>query len=96
MVTYSFPHLLLSNLQQGEGESRPRSSRLDVRSWHRERGVLKGPALVRVERDNDKAFPLPPGLDTIERELERIVKDLLSSFVLIENYPRCMMQIIVR
>ena len=36
------------------------------------------------------------GLDAIEREFERIVKDSLSSFVLIENYPRCMMQIIVR
>ena len=43
-----------------------------------------------------KLFPMPPGLDAIERELERIMKDLLSSFVLLENYPRCMMQIIVR
>ena len=43
-----------------------------------------------------KSFPLPPGLDAIERELEHIVKDSLSSFVLLENYPRCMIQIIVR
>jgi len=43
-----------------------------------------------------KSFPLPPGLDAIKREWERIVKDLLSSFVLLENYPRCVMQIIVR
>ncbi len=43
-----------------------------------------------------KSFPLPPGLDTIERELERIVKDSLSFFVLLENYPRCMIQVIVR
>jgi hypothetical protein len=44
------------------------------------------------------SFPLPPGLDAIERKLERIVKDSLSSFVfvLLENYPRCTMQIIVR
>jgi hypothetical protein len=41
-------------------------------------------------------FPLPPGLDEIEHELERIVKDSLSSFVLLKNYPRCTMQIIVR
>jgi hypothetical protein len=43
-----------------------------------------------------KSFPLPPGLDAIERELECIVKDSLSSFVLLKNYPRCMIQIIVR
>jgi hypothetical protein len=43
-----------------------------------------------------KSFPLPPGLDAIERELEHIVKDSLSSFILLENYPRCMIQIIVR
>jgi hypothetical protein len=43
-----------------------------------------------------KSFPLPPGLDAIERKLESNVKDSLSSFVLLENYPRCMMQIIVR
>jgi hypothetical protein len=43
-----------------------------------------------------KSFLLPPGLDAIERELERIVKDLLSSFVLLKNYPRCMIQVIVR
>ena len=34
-----------------------------------------------------KLLPLPPGLDAIKCELERIVKDLLSSFVLLENYP---------
>jgi hypothetical protein len=34
-----------------------------------------------------KLLPLPPGLDAIECELERIMKDLLSSFVLLENYP---------
>jgi hypothetical protein len=28
--------------------------------------------------------------------LERIVKDSLSSFILLENYPRCMIQVIVR
>jgi hypothetical protein len=43
-----------------------------------------------------KSFPLPPGLDAIERELEHIVKDSLSSFVLLKNYPRCMIQVIVR
>jgi hypothetical protein len=32
-----------------------------------------------------KSFPLPPGLDAIERELERIVKDSLSSFILLKN-----------
>jgi hypothetical protein len=34
-----------------------------------------------------KLLPLPPGLDAIECELERIVKDSLSSFVLLKNYP---------
>ncbi len=34
-----------------------------------------------------KLLPLPLGLDAIECKLERIVKDLLSSFVLLENYP---------
>jgi hypothetical protein len=34
-----------------------------------------------------KLLPLPLGLDTIECKLERIVKDSLSSFVLLENYP---------
>jgi hypothetical protein len=43
-----------------------------------------------------KLFPLPPGLDAIECELECIVKDLLSSFVLLKNYPRCMIQVMVR
>ncbi len=43
-----------------------------------------------------KLFPLPPGLDAIKRKLERIVKDSLSSFVLLKNYPRCMIQVIVR
>jgi hypothetical protein len=32
-------------------------------------------------------LPLPPGLDANECELECIVKDSLSSFVLLENYP---------
>ncbi len=34
-----------------------------------------------------KLLPLPPGLDAIKCESERIMKDLLSSFVLLENYP---------
>ncbi len=34
-----------------------------------------------------KLLPLPLGLDAIECELERIVKDLLSSFDLLKNYP---------
>ncbi len=34
-----------------------------------------------------KSLPLPPGLDAIECELERIVKDSLSSFVLFKKSP---------
>ncbi len=34
-----------------------------------------------------KLLPLPPGLDAIECELECIVKDSLSSFVLFKNSP---------
>ncbi|KAL3807038.1 hypothetical protein ACHAXA_010425 [Cyclostephanos tholiformis] len=40
--------------------------------------------------------PLPPGLGATERELERFVKDALSHCVLLESYPRCVIQVIVQ
>ncbi len=40
-----------------------------------------------TNRTTTKLLPLSLGLDAIECELERIVKDLLSSFVLLKNYP---------
>ncbi len=78
----------------------PRSSRLDrydrsVVSVAFSRGLLLGgggggggevDANV-TNTTTTKLLPLPPGLDAIECELERIMKDLLSSFVLLENYP---------
>jgi hypothetical protein len=43
-----------------------------------------------------KLFSLPLGLGAIECKSECIVKDSLSSFVLLKNYPRCIIQVIVR
>ncbi len=79
----------------------PRSSRLDrynrsVMSVAFSRGLLlsggggEGGGKEDANATNTtmtKLLPLPPGLDTIECKLERIVKDLLSSFVLLKNYP---------
>lgn len=42
------------------------------------------------------ALPMPPGLGATERELERFVRDSLSSCILLENYPRCVIQVIVQ
>jgi len=39
------------------------------------------------------ALPMPPGLGATERELERFVRDSLSSCILLENYPRCVIQV---
>ncbi len=49
-----------------------------------------------TNKTTTKSLPLPPGLDTIECKLERIVKNMLSSFVLFKNHPQCMIQVIVR
>jgi hypothetical protein len=79
----------------------PRSSRLDrydcgVVSVAFSRGLLSsgGGGGGGGEEDANatntmttKLLPLPLGLDAIKCKLERIVKDSLSSFVLLENYP---------
>jgi hypothetical protein len=79
----------------------PRSSRLDrynrgVVSVAFSRGLLlsgRGGGGGGEEDANamnmtmTKLLPLPPGLDAIKCELERIVKDPLSSFVLLKIYP---------
>jgi hypothetical protein len=78
----------------------PRSLRLDrydrgVVSVAFSRGLLSGGGgggggkedAHTTNMTTTKLLPLPPVLDAIECELERIVKDLLSSFVLLENYP---------
>jgi hypothetical protein len=40
-----------------------------------------------TNKTTTKSLPLPPGLDAIECELERNVKDSLSSLVLFKNSP---------
>lgn len=45
---------------------------------------------------NAKLLPLPPGLGATERELERFVKDALTHCIVLENYPRCVIQVIVQ
>ncbi len=65
----------------------PRSSRLD----RYDHGVMSGGGgkedANATNTMTTKLLPLPPGLDTIECKLECIVMDLLSSFVLLKNYP---------
>jgi ribonuclease PH len=42
-----------------------------------------------------KLLPMPPGLGATEGELERLVCSSLSSCILLENYLRCVIQVIV-
>ena len=42
-----------------------------------------------------KLLPMPPGLGATEGELERLVRSSLSSCILLENYPRCVIRVIV-
>ncbi|KAL9190420.1 hypothetical protein ACHAXT_007631 [Thalassiosira profunda] len=42
------------------------------------------------------AVPPPPGLGATERELERFLRDALSSCILLERYPRCVIQVVVQ
>jgi hypothetical protein len=45
-----------------------------------------------------KSLPLPhpPGLGATERELEYFLRDTLSSCILLERYPRCVIQIVIQ
>ena len=45
-----------------------------------------------------KAVPIPPppGLGSTERELEYIVRDTLSSCILLDRYPRCVIQVVLQ
>ncbi|KAL3762635.1 hypothetical protein ACHAW5_001228 [Stephanodiscus triporus] len=43
-----------------------------------------------------KSLPLPPGLGATEREMERFVRDSLAPFVRLEDYPRCVIQVVVQ
>jgi hypothetical protein len=78
----------------------PRSSRLDrydrgILSVASSRGLLLGGGGVgggeedanTTDTTTTKLLPLPPDLDAIECKLECILKDSLSSFVLLKNYP---------
>mmetsp|Transcript_16576 Transcript_16576/g.36011 ORF Transcript_16576/g.36011 Transcript_16576/m.36011 type:complete len:318 (+) Transcript_16576:47-1000(+) len=40
--------------------------------------------------------PPPPGLGATERELEHFLRDALSSCVLLDQYPRCVIQVVVQ
>jgi hypothetical protein len=41
------------------------------------------------------SLPMPPGLGATERELERLVRSSPSSCILLQNYPQCVIQVIV-
>jgi len=41
-------------------------------------------------------IPPPPGLGSTERELEYIVRDILSSCILLDRYPRCVIQVVLQ
>ena len=45
-----------------------------------------------------KALPIspPPGLGATERELEYFLRDALSSCILLERYPRCVIQVVIQ
>jgi len=40
--------------------------------------------------------PPPPGLGATERELEYFLRDALSSCILLERYPRCVIQVVLQ
>eukprot|EP00571_Detonula_confervacea_P016562 CAMPEP_0172310456 /NCGR_PEP_ID=MMETSP1058-20130122/11494_1 /TAXON_ID=83371 /ORGANISM="Detonula confervacea, Strain CCMP 353" /LENGTH=309 /DNA_ID=CAMNT_0013023263 /DNA_START=52 /DNA_END=978 /DNA_ORIENTATION=- len=40
--------------------------------------------------------PPPPGLGATERELEYFLRDALSSCILLEKYPRCVIQVVIQ
>lgn len=42
------------------------------------------------------ATPLPPGGGATERELESFLSDALSSCIMLERYPRCVIQVVVQ
>lgn len=42
------------------------------------------------------ATPLPPGGGATERELESFVRDALSSCIMLERYPRCVIQVVIQ
>merc|ERR1719287_32598 len=42
------------------------------------------------------SVPPPPGLGATERELECCLRDALSSCILLERYPRCVIQVLIQ
>merc|ERR1712160_30920 len=42
------------------------------------------------------SVPPPPGLGASERELEYYLRDALSSCILLERYPRCVIQVLIQ
>ena len=45
-----------------------------------------------------KSLPLPhpPGIGATEREMEYFIRDALSSCILLERYPRCVIQVVLQ
>jgi hypothetical protein len=40
--------------------------------------------------------PMPPGLGATEREMEKFVHDALSTCILVDHYPRCVIQVVLQ
>jgi len=40
--------------------------------------------------------PMPPGLGATEREMEKFVHDALSACILLDHYPRCVIQVVIQ
>ena len=56
------------------------------------------PATTTASSSIMKSVPLPPppGLGATERELEYFVRDALSSCILLDRYPRCVIQVVLQ
>ncbi len=56
------------------------------------------PTAISTNTRTMKSLPLPhpPGLGATERELEYFLRDTLSSCILLERYPRCVIQVVIQ
>ena len=63
------------------------------------KGLTTAGSAFSNEDSNDMkplSVPLPPGGGASERELEAFVCDALSSCIMLERYPRCVIQVVVQ
>jgi ribonuclease PH len=49
-----------------------------------------------LHNDNIINHPMPPGLGATEREMEKFVHDALLTCILVDHYPRCVIQIVIQ